>query len=109
MLFLNTPNPPYYAVIFTSQRTEKDSKSYNLTANRMIELASKQNGFLGVESVREQNGLGITVSYWDSLESIKQWKAHMSHQNAQEKGKKDWYSAYSTRICKVEREYSFIE
>lgn len=106
MSFANTPSPPYYAVIFTSQRTEKDADGYNKTADLMIDLASKQSGFLGVESARDQDGLGITVSYWDSLEAIKQWKLHMSHQKAQEKGKKDWYSAYITRICKVERDYS---
>ncbi|GAE29773.1 antibiotic biosynthesis monooxygenase family protein [Halalkalibacter hemicellulosilyticus] len=108
MSFANTPPPPYYAVIFTSQRTEKDSKGYKRTAELMVELASKQTGFLGVESSRDHDGLGITVSYWDSLESIKQWKEHMAHQKAKEKGKKDWYSAYITRICKVDRDYHSI-
>ncbi|MGR3764149.1 antibiotic biosynthesis monooxygenase family protein [Rossellomorea sp. NS-SX7] len=105
MSFAQTPSPPYYAVIFTSRRTEKDAKGYNRTADLMVELASKQSGFLGVESSRDQDGFGITVSYWDSLESIKQWKNNLSHQKAQVKGKKDWYSAYITRICKVDHDY----
>ena len=105
MLFANTPVPPYYAVIFTSQRTDKDADGYHSTADLMIELASKQPGFLGIEGAREQDGLGITVSYWDSLNAIGQWKENLSHEKAQEKGKKDWYSSYITRICKVERDY----
>lgn len=104
MFFANTPEPPYYAVIFTSHRTEKD-EGYGSTADVMERLASKQEGFLGVESARNQEGVGITVSYWDSLESINKWKEHTSHKQAKEKGKKDWYSSYITRICKVERSY----
>ena len=103
MFFANTPEPPYYAAIFTSQRTEKDNKSYSSTADLMDELASKQDGFLGVESARDRNGFGITVSYWDSIEAIKLWKENVSHKKVQEKGKQDWYSSYTTRICKVER------
>ena len=107
MSFANTPKPPYYAVIFTSKRTEIDDKGYGQLANLMVELASKQPGFLGVESSRDQDGVGITVSYWENLESIKSWKENMPHQKAQEKGKSDWYSKYITRISKVERDYSF--
>ncbi|WP_410492948.1 antibiotic biosynthesis monooxygenase family protein [Domibacillus sp. DTU_2020_1001157_1_SI_ALB_TIR_016] len=106
MLFANTPNPPYYAVIFTSQRTENEADSYHSMADLMVALASKQPGFLGVESAREKSGLGITVSYWDSLDAIQQWKENLFHQKAQEKGKKDWYSSYITRICKVEKNYT---
>ncbi|WP_413367245.1 antibiotic biosynthesis monooxygenase family protein [Lysinibacillus sp. 3P01SB] len=106
MLFANTPAPPYYAVIFTSQRNENDPDGYHTMADLMAELASKQPGFLGVESAREENGLGITVSYWDSLEAIQQWKENRSHMKAQKKGKNDWYSSYKTRICKVERDYT---
>lgn len=108
MSFAKTPQSPYYAVIFTSKRTEKDDEDYGQVANLMGELASKQPGFLGVESSRDQDGIGITVSYWESLESIKSWKENIPHQKAQEKGKSDWYSKYITRICKVERDYSFI-
>ncbi|WP_078382503.1 antibiotic biosynthesis monooxygenase family protein [Sutcliffiella halmapala] len=107
-MFANTPEPPYYAVIFTSQRKEDDDEGYGRTANLMVEMASKQVGFLGVESSRDKDGLGITVSYWDSLDAIKNWKENNSHKKVQEKGKNDWYSGYKTRICKVERDYMSI-
>jgi len=101
-----TPEPPYYAVIFTSERTLGDN-GYGKMAEKMVELAHQQQGFLGVESVRDQNGIGITVSYWESLESIKKWKEHVSHKAAKEKGKSDWYKQYGLRICKVERDNFF--
>jgi heme-degrading monooxygenase HmoA len=101
-----TPKPPYYAVIFASQRTEGD-QGYGKMAEKMVELASQQDGFLGVESARDE-GLGITVSYWESLEAIKIWKDHSLHQVAQEKGKTLWYQNFSLRVCKVERD-SFFE
>jgi heme-degrading monooxygenase HmoA len=102
-LIASTPTPPYYAVIFTSYRTTIDDDGYDEMAGRMIELASKQPGFLGIESARES--LGITVSYWDNLESIKQWKANLDHKEAQKSGRERWYSSYRVRISKVEREY----
>ncbi|MDC6385255.1 antibiotic biosynthesis monooxygenase [Flagellimonas taeanensis] len=95
---------PYYAVIFTNLRTEGDD-GYAQMALEMEELAQQQPGFLGVESARD--GLGITVSYWDSLEAIANWKANMDHIQAQRNGIKKWYSWYKTRICRVEREYEF--
>ena len=101
-MIARTPQPPYYAVIFTSIRTGVDS-GYEEVAQRMVELAAEQPGFLGVESAREE--VGITVSYWRDPDSIAAWKRHAEHQIAQERGKQDWYSAYKTRICKVEREY----
>jgi heme-degrading monooxygenase HmoA len=100
-----TPKPPYYAVIFASQRTDGD-QGYGKMAEKMVELASKQDGFLGVESARDE-GLGITVSYWESLEAIKNWKDHSLHQVAQEKGKAIWYQNFSLRVCKVERDSYF--
>jgi heme-degrading monooxygenase HmoA len=100
----NTPTPPYYAVIFTSHRTFDDN-GYSEMARKMNDLAAKQPGFLGVESARES--VGITVSYWRDLESIKLWKANIDHLMAQQKGKEIWYSEYKTRICKVERDYRF--
>lgn len=99
-----TPKPPYYAVIFTSIRTEGDN-GYSKMAERMVELASQQNGFLGIESAKED--IGITVSYWKDLESIKNWKNNSEHLNAQEKGKSDWYKSFKVRIAKVERDYEF--
>ena len=99
-----TPDLPYYAVIFTSLRTEGD-RGYGHMAYRMVELAQKQPGFLGVESARSPDGLGITVSYWASEEAIRDWKAHGDHQIAQETGKASWYADYHVRIAKVERAY----
>ncbi|EPD52089.1 hypothetical protein HMPREF1210_01442 [Paenisporosarcina sp. HGH0030] len=100
-----TPEPPYYAVIFSSQRTEGDN-GYGRMADKMVELASQQNGFLGVEDARDE-GLGITVSYWDSLQSIKEWKENSAHRVAQNKGKSEWYKNFSLRVCKVERHNFF--
>jgi heme-degrading monooxygenase HmoA len=99
-----TPDPPYYAVIFTSERTAVNN-GYNEMAERMVELAKEQPGYLGHESARES--LGITVSYWDSLEAIKHWKQNTEHLIAQQKGRSEWYASYKTRICRVERDYSF--
>lgn len=101
-----TPEPPYYAVIFASQRTDGD-RGYGKMADKMVELATKQQGFLGIESARDEE-LGITVSYWDSLESIKNWKEHAAHQVAQDRGKAEWYKNFSLRVCKVER-HKFFE
>jgi heme-degrading monooxygenase HmoA len=101
-LIANTPEPPYYAVIFTSLRND-DIEGYLETANRMVELAAEQPGFLGVESAHED--LGITVSYWSDLESIKKWKANAEHRVAQKMGMDKWYSTYMTRISLVERDY----
>ena len=98
----NTPRPPYYAVIFTSLRTPVE-EGYGETAERMLELASRQPGFLGVESAREE--VGITVSYWADLESIRAWKAVAEHREAQSQGRQKWYSAFKTRIALVERDY----
>lgn len=101
-MLAHTPKPPYYAVIFTSLRTKVDA-GYAAMAQRMEALAAQQPGFLGVESARE--GLGITVSYWESEAAIAAWKRHAEHLVAQERGAREWYSAYRTRVCKVEREY----
>ncbi len=102
--FAKTPQPPYYAVIFSSVRTKGDN-GYGAMATRMDELARQQNGFLGIESAREN--LGITVSYWKDLDSIRAWHAHFEHKLAQEKGYQIWYQSFTVRICKVERDYEF--
>ena len=99
-----TPQPPYYAVIFTSLRTDVD-EGYSDMADNMVALAEKQEGFLGMESAR--NEVGITVSYWRDIESIKQWKQNTEHLEAQAKGRSTWYSHYKTRIARVERDYGF--
>ncbi len=101
-LIASTPKPPYYAVIFTSLRTDGDN-GYGEMAVRMVELAAKQPGFLGVESVREE--VGITVSYWKDLESIRAWKDDLEHKEAQRLGNERWYSSFKVRVARVEREY----
>ncbi|WP_246772872.1 antibiotic biosynthesis monooxygenase family protein, partial [Paenibacillus polymyxa] len=101
-----TPRPPYYAAIFTSERTEGDG-GYGVMGDKMVELAAQQPGFLGVESVRDHNGVGITVSYWESLDAIKNWKHNELHKVAQEKGKSEWYKTFGLRVSKVERDYFF--
>ena len=103
-MIAKTPTPPYYSVIFTSIRTTGDI-GYSEMAGKMVELASKQDGFLGVESARKD--LGITVSYWSDLESIKKWKENTEHSIARKKGKADWYKTFKTRIAKVEKDYEF--
>jgi len=103
-MIADTPHPPYYAVIFTSTRTEIND-DYAGMAERMAELAAQQQGYLGHESARDE--LGITVSYWSNLESIKNWKKNAEHLMAQQKGKAEWYKHYKTRICLVERDYEF--
>lgn len=101
----NTPSPPYYAVIFTSIRTDIEHEEYTKMANEMENAVKSANGYLGMESARDT--LGITVSYWKDLESIRAWKMHTEHQKAQQNGISKWYSGYKTRICLVERDYEF--
>jgi heme-degrading monooxygenase HmoA len=99
-----TPPPPYYAVIFSNLRTDLD-EGYGEMADEMVRLAEIQPGYLGHESAR--NGLGITISYWETLESIKNWKAQSDHLIAQKYGREKWYASYKTRIALVERDYGF--
>jgi heme-degrading monooxygenase HmoA len=100
----STPKPPYYAVIFTSTRSDGDH-GYEAMAERMVQLAARQAGFLGMESVRVE--LGVTVSYWVSLESIRAWHGDIEHQFAQKMGYQQWYKNFKVRVCKVERDYEF--
>ena len=94
--------PPYYAVIFTSQRTEGD-EGYAQVAERMVELAAEQPGFLGVEGAREADGFGITVSYWRTEDAIAAWRAQAEHRIAQETGRARWYEHYEVRVARVDR------
>ena len=103
--FAELPKPPYYTVIFSSLRTPVE-QGYGQMADRMVELAAQQPGYLGVESVRGEDGFGITVSYWQSLDAIKQWRANAEHRIAQENGKAQWYQHFEVRIAKVERAYA---
>ena len=104
MSFAATPVPPYFAVIFTSRRTAVE-EGYGAMADRMVELAQQQPGFLGVESTRGADGLGITVSYWASEADITAWKANVEHRVAQLSGNRKWYEHFEVRIAKVERAY----
>ncbi len=103
MSIAETPKPPYYAVIFTSERSGQDALAYAETAARMIELAAAQPGFLGIESAGESRG--ITVSYWTDLAAINRWKADLDHKEAQRQGRERWYSRYRVRIARVEADY----
>ena len=103
-MIAQTPEPPYFAVIFSSVRTSGDN-NYSEMSDRMVELARQQEGFLGIESAR--NEIGITVSYWRDLESIRKWRENMKHSVAREKGRNEWYQSFKVRIAKVERDYGF--
>jgi heme-degrading monooxygenase HmoA len=101
-----TINPPYYAVIFTSVRTLGDN-GYESASDEAVEIVSKHKGFLGAESVRDKDGFGMTVSYWDTMESVNEWKRNESHTKAKHQGVKAWYSKYMIRICRVESDNYF--
>ena len=94
-----------YAVIFSSRQSQ-DTEGYAQTAQRMEELAAQQPGYLGFESARGADGFGISISYWDSLDAIRAWKANAEHRIAQETGRERWYTQYNLRVCRVEYEYS---
>ncbi len=103
----STPAPPYYAVIFTSVRGDADPEGYAKTAQHMLELAAARPGFLGAESVRDEAGVGITVSYWTSLEAIHAWGRDAIHREAQARGRAVWYEQFRLRISRVEEERVF--
>lgn len=105
LMLIPSLKPPYFAVIFSSIGTDIDD-GYQQTAQAMQALATQQTGFLGLESVRD-NREGITISYWQDLESIHRWKQQAEHLQAQQQGRDKWYTAYQVRICKVERSYGF--
>ena len=100
----NTPEPPYYAVLFTTAPA-KDDEGYAEVAARVLEAAFNQPGFLGIESTRKKGGLGIIISYWDNLDAVRQWRSQVDHKEAQRLGKERWYRDYMIRVCKVERDY----
>lgn len=105
-MIASTPTPPYYAVIFTAQRTD-DAAGYAETAARMRALAAAQPGYLGMESADGADGWEITVSYWRDLDAIRAWKAETEHRLAQQTGRARWYWRYRVRVCRVERDYGF--
>lgn len=101
-MFAKTPEPPYFAVIFTSQRTAGD-QGYAEMAEHMVALAAQQPGFLGLESVRGADGMGITVSYWATEADIAAWKRHALHSQARARGREQWYSGFALRVARVDR------
>lgn len=105
-MFATTPKPPYWAVIFTSQRSDVE-QGYAVMGDRMVELAAQQPGFLGVESARDNDGFGITVSYWESEAAIAAWKAESEHKLAQQQGFASWYAGFELRIAHVGRAHGW--
>jgi len=103
--FAKLPEPPYFAVIFSSQRNGDDEAGYAAAAERMLELAAQQPGFLGAESVRGADGFGITVSYWESEAAIGTWKYQAEHAATRAHGRKHWYEHFELRVAKVARAY----
>lgn len=104
--FATTPKPPYYLVAFASQRPAGAADDgYGAVAERMVELAAAQPGFLGVESARDVGGFGITLSYWTDEEAIRAWRDHAEHAVARETGRASWYEHFELRVARVERAY----
>lgn len=101
------PALPCYAVIFSSQRNDSDAAGYAAAAERMLDLAREQPGYLGVESARGEDGFGITVSYWESEAAIAAWRMHAEHAAVREQGRRHWYRHYELRVARVERGYGF--
>lgn len=104
--FASTPEPPYYAVIFSSQRGDEGALAYYEASQRMFELAAQQPGFLGVETARGPDGFGITVSYWESEAAIAAWKHDAEHTEVRKRGRLEWYDHFEIRVTKVERAYA---
>jgi len=100
------PDPPYYAVLFTSRRREEPDDGYDAAAARMEELAAQQPGYLGIESAHDGDNR-ITISYWRDEAAIAAWKANAEHEVAQRDGQARWYSQYVIRVARVERAYGF--
>ena len=102
-----THGESHYAVIFTSKRVDDSGTDYEKAAERMIQRAAQQDGFLGLDSVRDRDRVGITISYWRDAEAIRAWHDVAEHRNIQELGRRLWYSEFAVRVCRVERSYSF--
>lgn len=106
--FATLPQPPYYAVIFSSQRTADDAVGYESAADRMVELVQAQPGFLGFESARDATGFGITVAYFESEAAIAHWRDHAEHVVARRNGHDRWYEHFEQRVAQVERAYGGV-
>ncbi len=101
------PEPPYYAVVFTSLRSSSDPEEYARVAERMVALAATQSGYLGMTSLRNAAGLGVTISYWTDRVSITDWRTNAEHRDAQEQGRETFYDEYRIEVCRVERNTVF--
>ena len=99
--FAKTPQPPYYAVIFTTVKSDNQTGYAEMNA-RMYELAQQQKGYLGIESAKGE--IGLSVTYWETLEDIVNWRNNAEHKLAQAEGYATWYQAFATRVCRVERD-----
>lgn len=97
----------YFAVIFTAQRSMSDENMYQLMADRMVTLAQNQPGFLGLESVRGDDGIGITVSYWRDRDAIQAWRVDTEHLVAQQMGRQEFYEWYQIRVAEVVNHRSY--
>jgi len=102
--FSPMPEPPYYAVIFSNQMGSY-TDGYGAMSDLMASMSADEPGCIGIESTRDASGFGITVSYWESEDTIKQWRENAKHRAAQLKGKMTWYDHYQLRVAKVERQY----
>ena len=107
--FADLPEPPYYAVVFCSRRNDDDAEGYAAAAERMLELAARQPGYLGAESARDDSGFGITVSYWRDEAAIRAWKHQAEHAATRAHGRSHWYDHFELRVAKVERAYGKIQ
>jgi heme-degrading monooxygenase HmoA len=106
-MFSDVAEPPYVAVIFSSLRTAADDAGYEAMADRMDRLAAAQPGYVGIESARDADGFGITVSYWSTDADARNWKQVAEHLGAQQQGRERWYQRYTVRIATVERHYDW--
>ncbi|MFF1447524.1 antibiotic biosynthesis monooxygenase family protein [Streptomyces sp. NPDC058274] len=98
--------PPYYAVVFTSVRTE-ESDGYGETGERMEELVRGVPGFLGMDHARTPGGLSITVGYFKDEAALQQWRSDAEHRAAQRRGRAEWYERYTLHVAKVERSHGY--
>ncbi|WP_088317233.1 antibiotic biosynthesis monooxygenase [Kineosporia sp. R_H_3] len=105
--FARLPEPPYWAVVFSSRRRTGPDDGYAAAARRMVDLAATYDGFLGIESARDGDGFGITVSYWSSPEAVLAWKHDAEHTATREQGRAAWYDHYELRVARVERAYGW--
>lgn len=103
-MFVNTPKPPYHAVIFTSQRTSIDD-GYTELNDELYAEAQQFDGYIGADSLRNAEGYGVAVLYWRNADSIRKWAQYAKHIRAKQLGKEQWYEGYRVRIAVVEREY----